>query len=240
MPPAPPLLTVLLCTHNEEHMVNRTLLSIKEQSTVAPYEIIAVDNGSTDRTRALLEVHADRVLLCPQRGKVPCMRAGIRNAQGIIVAIIDADTVYPDGWIDVIVRAFQDDESLLLMWGRGYAGHRPSALGNVLVRVFTTISLWCGVGSAVGYNMAARRDALAVALDAIGNVALSSWGIGTAVVRTNGRKAVRYEPTMRAPKCLRRVDKRGWRWAIALWGGEWLRLASGRELSVAESEYYEF
>lgn len=239
MPAEPISLTVLLCTYNEELWVEKTLLSLKSQRTATAYEIVAVDNGSSDRTREILDGYADLVVHCRERGKVPCMRVGVRNARGSIVAMVDADTIYPDDWLDRVVSAF-NDTSILLVWGRGYAGSRPSALGDALVRAFAAISIACGVGSAVGYNMAARCEALTAALDAIDNVALSSWGIGTAVVRAHGRGAVRFEPMMRAPKCLRRVDRRGWWWALSLWGGEWLRLARGRDLSVSESAYYEF
>ena len=114
-------LTVLLPAYNEEEAIGRVLDEIVEAlANVFPvdgataYEIVVVDDASTDRTAELAEQFARacwqchvRVLRCPERrGAGAARKVGIRQARGEIVVMLDADGSYPPGAIAELLQYF--------------------------------------------------------------------------------------------------------------------------------------
>jgi len=69
-------------------------------------EIVVVDNGSTDGTREILERFSGRIRIGEEarRGPAAARNAGIRLAQGELVAFTDADCVVDPSWLRELVR----------------------------------------------------------------------------------------------------------------------------------------
>ncbi len=91
--------SVLVPAYNEEEGILDTLTDLQDRlaALAEKSEIIVIDDGSTDRTRALLEgrpgirvVHHDR-----NRGYGAALKTGIRHARHQLVVITDADGTYP-------------------------------------------------------------------------------------------------------------------------------------------------
>ncbi|MHB1036097.1 MAG: glycosyltransferase family 2 protein [Pirellulales bacterium] len=109
-------LTVLLPAYNEEQAIVRVLGEIVEALADEPirYEILVVDDASTDRTAELAEQFAldcwqcpVRVIRCPEnRGAGAARKVGIRQARGEIVVMLDADGTYPAECIRDLLRYF--------------------------------------------------------------------------------------------------------------------------------------
>ncbi len=90
-----PLVSVLLPVCNAAATVARAIQSIRHQ-TLADWELIAVDDGSTDGTRELLGELARqdnrlRLLARPHAGIVAALNAGLAEARGRLIARMDAD-----------------------------------------------------------------------------------------------------------------------------------------------------
>lgn len=102
-----PLISVVLCTYNRYELMAAALRSVCEQ-TMNPfsYEVIVVDNNSTDRTKQYVaEVsgrHA-RVLYCfeGKQGLSHSRNTGFRTARGRYVAYIDDDCTVPKEWLAI-------------------------------------------------------------------------------------------------------------------------------------------
>ncbi len=94
--PAGWLLSVVVPVYNEARWV-RTLVG-RVQAVAVPKEVILVDDGSTDGTRAILrelEGGTVRVVYQPaNRGKGAALRAGFRQARGDVLLVQDADLEY--------------------------------------------------------------------------------------------------------------------------------------------------
>ncbi len=109
-------LTVLLPTYNEELAIEQVLdeivAALVKESIY--YEILVVDDASTDATADLAERYAldcwqcpIRVIRCPEnRGAGAARKVGIRNAQGDIVVMLDADGTYPAESIPDLLEYF--------------------------------------------------------------------------------------------------------------------------------------
>ena len=108
----PPDVTVLIPAHNEENVIVQTVSSVLATNT-KNLQIIVVNDGSTDRTGALLDEHfgADpRVHIIHQvnRGKSAALSLAMSQAQTKIVVTIDADTEIEPDAISKLLRHFSD------------------------------------------------------------------------------------------------------------------------------------
>lgn len=109
-------LSVLLPAFNEEQAIERVLAEIVEALSDEPlrYEIVVVDDASTDRTAERAERFAAECRQCPirvirsaeNRGAGAARKVGVREARGEIVVMLDADGSYPADAIPALLRWF--------------------------------------------------------------------------------------------------------------------------------------
>jgi glycosyltransferase involved in cell wall biosynthesis len=105
--PADMNITVVLCTHNRSECLASALESAA--AMVLPesvqWEILVVDNNSSDSTREVVTEFSNRYpgrfryLFEPQPGKSHALNAGIRYAQGEIMAFLDDDVTVEPAWL---------------------------------------------------------------------------------------------------------------------------------------------
>lgn len=91
-----PLVTAILPVFNRSASVKRAIESVFEQS-ISDLELIIVDDGSTDGTRATLEGYRERAVMLAQenRGAYAARNLALRHARGELIAFIDSD----DAWL---------------------------------------------------------------------------------------------------------------------------------------------
>ena len=93
-----PLVSIILPTYNREVLLRRALESVLAQ-TYDLWELLVVDDGSTDGTRAYLQTLTDtrvRAILREHCGNAGAVRnAGCRTARGSYLAFLDSD----DQWL---------------------------------------------------------------------------------------------------------------------------------------------
>jgi glycosyltransferase involved in cell wall biosynthesis len=116
-----PLVSVIVPARNEESTLPVCLPSIVQQTGVS-FEVIVVDDSSTDRTRPIAESFADvRVVeagaLPPDwTGKNNAMRAGARQAKGEWLLFTDADTTHKPGSLARAVSEAEQHGAALLSY----------------------------------------------------------------------------------------------------------------------------
>ena len=100
----PPLTSIIILTFNQIEYTKACLASIVDH-TQAPYEIILVDNGSTDGTRAFLVDYAKTHAQCAvilndeNRGFAGGNNQGIEKAQGDYILLLNNDVLVTQGWL---------------------------------------------------------------------------------------------------------------------------------------------
>jgi len=100
-------ITIILCTYNRCESLAKTLDSIAalRLPESVEWEVLVVDNNSTDRTREVVEEFCCRYtgrfrhLFEPQQGKSYALNAGIREARGDVVAFTDDDVIVEPTWL---------------------------------------------------------------------------------------------------------------------------------------------
>lgn len=98
--------SILIPTFNEESIIGDVLQKAKQQIVNFPYEIIVVDGGSTDQTRAIAEALDVSVLVSTQKGKVEQINYAAQQAKGEIFCLVDADTLLPSNYLARVHRFF--------------------------------------------------------------------------------------------------------------------------------------
>lgn len=92
------LLTLVFATRNGEHVLPRVLEGyLRAADTAPPWELVVVDNGSTDETALILDRFRTRlpmkVLFQTEAGKNRALNTGIREASGDLVVLTDDDAI---------------------------------------------------------------------------------------------------------------------------------------------------
>jgi glycosyltransferase involved in cell wall biosynthesis len=109
-----PKISVIMPVYNGERFLNQAIESLIAQS-YEDWELIVVDDGSTDRTPQLLESYTDpriKVLRQANRGEAGARNTGLKHMSGEYLAFLDADDVYlPDALQDL--SAYLDDHPAL-------------------------------------------------------------------------------------------------------------------------------
>ncbi len=111
-------ITLIVCTYNRCDSL-RTLLESVAQSVMpngVEWEVLIVDNNSSDRTREVVEDfsrrHANRFryLFEPRQGKSFALNSGIRDARGEILAFTDDDVTVDPNWLQNLTSSLHTNE----------------------------------------------------------------------------------------------------------------------------------
>jgi glycosyltransferase involved in cell wall biosynthesis len=103
------MITFIIPAHNEELLIGRTIsaLHAAAEAVNEPYEIIVVDDASTDATKAVAARCGARVLSVSCRQIAEARNAGAAQAQGDLLAFVDADTQVTSAAVGAAVRAMR-------------------------------------------------------------------------------------------------------------------------------------
>lgn len=125
VPPEAPQLSVILSTYNRGELLNDALRSVLAQNDAItpPFELIVVDNNSTDSTREIVERLAAedervRYTFEPQQGLSYARNAGLLEARAPLIAFTDDDVRAQPDWVAAIVRAFGEHPEADVVGGR--------------------------------------------------------------------------------------------------------------------------
>ncbi|HEV2751899.1 MAG TPA: glycosyltransferase [Gemmatimonadales bacterium] len=100
-----PRISVVVCSYNGARTIRECLEGLKRLA-YADYEVIVVDDGSTDRTAAIAQQYDCRLIRTPNRGLSRARNTGLEAATGEIVAYLD-DDAYPDPhWLSYLAATF--------------------------------------------------------------------------------------------------------------------------------------
>lgn len=108
--------TILIATYNRAALLDETLASIRRLRVRAgrQWDVIVVDNNSTDGTRAIVERQARdfpvtlRYLFEPRQGRSSALNTGIAAAGGDVLAMTDDDVRVEPEWLDAACDALED------------------------------------------------------------------------------------------------------------------------------------
>ncbi len=114
----PNSVSIIVPFHNEESTIGQMIESVLAQRTETRFELIAVDDHSSDKSAQIVSTIAQtdsrlHLTTSTQRGKKNALLCGIEQAQSDTIIITDADCTYPPTWINTMTSAFAGECMLL-------------------------------------------------------------------------------------------------------------------------------
>ena len=113
-----PEVSVVIPAYNEEKDILRTLHSLSANVTSRSVEIIVVNNNSKDNTEALVRGAGVTCVNENIQGITAARNAGLAAATGKYVLNADADTLYPEDWIEQMVAPLASNDGVAITYGR--------------------------------------------------------------------------------------------------------------------------
>jgi len=115
-----PSISVVIATHNRSAFLRETLESILAQR-FRDYEIILVDDGSTDDTRQMIASYGDKVRYFYQNNSGPAAarNLGVRNARGAWIAIQDSDDLATPDYLEILYGYAREHSDCGMVFANG-------------------------------------------------------------------------------------------------------------------------
>lgn len=167
--------SIVIATYNRAADLRETLASLAQLTPDGPWEVIVVDNNSTDDTRRVVTDAAAtfpvelRYLFEGEQGRSPALNAGIRASRGSIIATTDDDVRVPATWLDEAAEGIAKlgcdyvGGRVLPIWGAPRPAWIPDRGGKqwavIALLDYGNEPLEFGVRVPLGVNMAFTRSA---------------------------------------------------------------------------------
>lgn len=109
-------LSIVIPTKNREKMLDMCLQSIVDQKAEeSVYEVIVVDNGSTDNTHKIATSYQNRIknfhyIYDARPGLHVGRNRGMQESRGVLVGYLDDDVILFPDWINAVLKAFEDEQ----------------------------------------------------------------------------------------------------------------------------------
>ena len=214
-------ISVIIPAYNEEAFLPESLAALAAQTFPRDeFEIVVVDNNSTDRTSAVAAEHgADKVILELKQGTNQARQAGLHASEGRIVAFLDADCVPPTDWLERLHTILHENKGEIVAVAGSYKFDAKAgsplfvfdglyrwailpAMGSVMGKVFKR------GGVLIGGNFATFKKHL----EKINGLDTSKvfFGDDAKIARDLGKIGyVKFEPRLYVHSSPRRFDREG-------------------------------
>ncbi|MCE5312941.1 MAG: poly-beta-1,6 N-acetyl-D-glucosamine synthase [Nitrospiraceae bacterium] len=140
-----PLCSIVIPCHNEEQNIQKTIRWLTTSQKYPDFEIIAVDDGSTDSTAAILHdltlkyTNVRAVYFRENQGKGAALTAGSLIANGDIIVTIDADSLLDQDALRWIVWHFNESTRVGAVTGNPRVLNRTTLLAKIQTGEYATI-----------------------------------------------------------------------------------------------------
>lgn len=146
--------SIVVAAHNSERTIGKCIEALLKQS-YENYEIIIVDDGSTDKTYEIAKQYPVKLIKIQHSGIGKAQNIGIKKAKGEIIFLTNSDCYVPRDWISRLIEWFKKDDKIMAVGGgRIEVGDKYSEINNEFddeVHITNTLG---------AYNCAFRRQVI--------------------------------------------------------------------------------
>lgn len=162
-------LSLVVCTHNRASQLQSCLQSIMNMEIPSGFELIVVDNGSTDNTEDIIRNFIEsanfivRMVHEPLRGLATARNSGWRGAKGNIISFTDDDCYVDRFFAYEVLAAFECNPLLGYVGGRVMLHDKSDlrvTIKESMERLVILPGTFVKTGALIGANLTFRRRAL--------------------------------------------------------------------------------
>lgn len=127
-----PLFSIVIPAYNREKVITRAIDSILKQ-TIDDYEIIVVDDGSSDNTEKVVKAYSTnkiKYILQENQGATSARNTGIVNSKGKYISFLDSDDEWMTNMLEKQLSCFENDKSVGLVYSNFMIAYPDGHLDN--------------------------------------------------------------------------------------------------------------
>ena len=114
-----PMVSIIIPVYNGDKYIKKCLDSLSRQTLPASqYEIIIVDNGSTDNSIRIAESYRTRTVKELKRGSYAARNTGVKIARGKLIGFTDIDCLAAADWLEQAVKCYHDNKNVDIIAGK--------------------------------------------------------------------------------------------------------------------------
>lgn len=117
-----PQISAIICTHNRDTYLGAAIDSLLAQEFAAGFEVVVVDNNSSDRTREVVEQRLSdprlKYVFEPVLGLSVARNTGAKESRGEILAYLDDDAVASSHWLQILYSAYENNSKIAIAGGK--------------------------------------------------------------------------------------------------------------------------
>ncbi|MBW4566564.1 MAG: glycosyltransferase family 2 protein [Tolypothrix carrinoi HA7290-LM1] len=117
-----PQISAIICTHNRDTYLGAAIDSLLKQEFAAGFEVVVVDNNSSDRTREVVEQRLSdprlKYVFEPVLGLSVARNTGAKESRGEILAYLDDDAVASSHWLQILYSAYENNSKIAIAGGK--------------------------------------------------------------------------------------------------------------------------
>ncbi len=178
-----PLVSVIITNYNYSSYLSKAIDSVLEQ-TYSNFEIIVVDDGSTDNSREVISHYSSKVITIFQEngGMSASRNTGFEKSSGEIICFLDADDYYHHDKLSKVVKAFEANPSWIFI---SHCWKTVDKEGKVIGKstsdrlskgdVTPWLIKWGKYASGITSALAFKRDVLQMIMPVRGNCGIDSF-----------------------------------------------------------------
>lgn len=156
-------ISIIMTAYNEEELLPKSLKSVFSQDFPKDdYEVVVVDNNSTDKSAEIAKSFGARVISETTQGYVFALARGAREAKGEIIAVTDSDTIVATNWLSQIAKSF-DGKNVVAVTGMAdmrNLGFITKIISYLAFYLFVKFNFLIGKPHLSGFNFALKKEAL--------------------------------------------------------------------------------
>jgi glycosyltransferase involved in cell wall biosynthesis len=205
-------ISLVIPVYNEQKHIAACLRAISKLDVI-PYEVIVIDNLSTDKTVEVVKKYSFVTLIKEDtQGVVFARDRGFNYASGDIIGRIDADTILPPDWTAKVIEIFKDDAVQAVSGGLHFY---DIGMNKVIDKVDKYWRAWMAKRMApnnriflFGANMAIRKSAWMDVRSQVCHQRGFHEDLDLALHLSDEQKKVIFDPDLKANVSARRIDCR--------------------------------
>lgn len=102
--------SIVIPAYNAQKIISKTIEACLQQNYSNEYEVIVVDDGSTDDTADIIKKYPVKYIYQNNSGPAAARNTGWKAASGEIICFIDSDCIPEKNWVEKIVKRYTSDE----------------------------------------------------------------------------------------------------------------------------------